>query len=100
MRANGILEKKPLLFCFINRKIVGQRIKYTNYKIFRMFEGNHQHAQGAFGIEGWADHWMTQRRQGLARLHNRPRERQQYDEALDRLFLQCEEVIYKDISEK
>ena len=51
-----------------------------------------RHAFGQITIDGWAQHWMRSRRIRLARLHNRNRERVAYHAAMDRLFLQAEQV--------
>ena len=57
-------------------------------------ERRNRHAQGAIGLEGFAQEWFRNRRLGLARLENRPRERQAYNLAMDRLFLNSERVSY------
>lgn len=51
-----------------------------------------RHANGAIGLEGFAQEWFRNRRIGLARLENRPREREAYNLAMDRLFLNAERV--------
>ena len=52
-----------------------------------------RHAYGQITLDGWAQHWMRARRARLTRINNNPRERQAYHAAMDRLFLQAEEVI-------
>ena len=54
-----------------------------------------RHAYGQITLDGWAQHWMRARRARLTRINNNPRERQAYHAAMDRLFLQAEEVIYQ-----
>lgn len=50
---------------------------------------------GYIGLDGWAEHWFTTRRAALSRLHNRGRERIAYNRAMDRLFLNSEEVKFR-----
>lgn len=55
-----------------------------------------RHAYGQITLDGWAQHWMRARRARLARINNNPREREAYHAAMDRLFLQAEEVYKCD----
>ena len=56
-------------------------------------EQNERHASGSISLEGFAQEWFRQRQTGLARLAERPYERQAYERAMDRLFLNAERVI-------
>ena len=51
-----------------------------------------RHAHGQIALHGFAQEWFRARRAGLARLNNRPREREAYNQAMDRLFLNSERV--------
>ena len=51
-----------------------------------------RHAHGQIALQGFAQEWFRARRAGLARLNNRPREREAYNRAMDRLFLNSERV--------
>ena len=54
-----------------------------------------RHAHGQIALQGFAQEWFRARRAGLARLNNRPREREAYNQAMDRLFLNSERVSVK-----
>ena len=62
------------------------------FKTFYFLDRMNRHAYGQITLDGWAQHWMRARRVRLQRLNNNPRERQAYHAAMDRLFLQAEQV--------
>ena len=74
-----------------------QEDQQPNNNGFRRPNGRNHHANGSIGLEGFAQEWFRNRRIGLARLDNRPREREAYNMAMDRLFLNCERVIFLKI---
>ena len=57
-----------------------------------MQNGERVQLRGTYRTDAYAEYLMQQRRQGLARLQQRPRERQHYYQAMDRLFIEAEEV--------